>query len=368
MKKIIALLTVALLVLGLMACSKESGDMSDDIMPTPVKEAEDTKGSESSESSSDKESQEKESSSAETKPVQGGFKVNGTSLLDANGDVFIMRGVNHAHAWFAKYDEQALEAIARTGSNTVRIVCSDGEQWTKDSEVSLKKVIELCKKNKMICVLEVHDATGKDDTASLSKAADFWCKMKNVLNDNEAYVIVNIANEWMGSWDEKAWADAYAKEVVKLRESGIKNCIMVDAPGWGQLGKAIVSKGQTILDADPDKNVMFSVHMYGTAGGSQSKIKNVLQGAIDKNLCIIVGEFGYYHSDGDVDEAYIMEFCNGNDLGYLGWSWKGNGGGVEYLDLAIEWDGSRLSADWGEVLINGKNGIKETAKKCGIFE
>jgi mannan endo-1,4-beta-mannosidase len=46
-----------------------------------------------------------------------------------------------------------------------------------------------------------------------------------------------------------------------------------------------------------------------------------------------------------VDEAYLMKYCQKIGVGYLGWSWKGNGGGVEYLDIAKEWDGRKLSAD-----------------------
>ena len=41
---------------------------------------------------------------------------------------------------------------------------------------------------------------------------------------------------------------------------------------------------------------------------------------------------------------------------------------MEYLDLALEWDGSELSADWGEIVINGANGIRETARICSVFE
>ncbi|MFR2154367.1 MAG: hypothetical protein ACLS48_06625 [[Eubacterium] siraeum] len=35
-----------------------------------------------------------------------------------------------------------------------------------------------------------------------------------------------------------------------------------------------------------------------------------------------------------------MKYCQGNGIGYIGWSWKGNSGGVEYLDIANSWDGS----------------------------
>ena len=55
---------------------------------------------------------------------QTGVKVSGTKLLDANGNEFIMRGINHPHSWFTAQDDTALEAIAATGANTVRIVLS----------------------------------------------------------------------------------------------------------------------------------------------------------------------------------------------------------------------------------------------------
>ena len=98
---------------------------------------------------------------------------------------------------------------------------------------------------------------------------------------------------------------------------------------------------------------MFAVHMYGTAGKNSSVIEKNLKYATDNGLCVIVGEFGYTHTDGDVDEAFIMKYCQES--------------GVEYLDIANSWDGSVLSADWGENLVNGENGIKQTSVKCSVF-
>ncbi len=72
-------------------------------------------------------------SSTETErndPVKSdGFRVSGTKLLDANGNEFIMRGINHAHTWYKGYDDTALEAIAATGANCVRLVLANGVHW-----------------------------------------------------------------------------------------------------------------------------------------------------------------------------------------------------------------------------------------------
>ncbi len=295
-----------------------------------------------------------------------GFTVSGTKLLDANGNEFIMRGINHPHSWFTAQDDTALDAIAATGANTVRIVCGSGQQYTRDSVESLNKLTDKCRELGMIAILEVHDITGKDDASLLETAADYWTDVKDALIGKESYVILNIANEWVGNWDGQTWCDGYTSVISRLREAGIKNTIMVDAAGWGQYGQSITDFGEQVFAADPDANTMFSVHMYGTAGKNKATIARNIKLSTDKGLCMVVGEFGWNHTDGDVDEEYILEYCNDNGIGWLAWSWKGNGGGVEYLDLANEWDGSVLS-DWGETVVNSELGLKNTSVKCSIF-
>lgn len=299
---------------------------------------------------------------------EGGFRVDGTKLVDANGNEFVMRGINHAHTWFRDQLDTALDGIAATGANCVRIVLSDGDQWTKIPAEEMEETITKCIERKMIAIVELHDGTGKEEQSYLDNAVDYWIEMKDVLNKYTNTVILNIANEWIGSWDARKWQKGYTEAIPRLREAGIKNTIMVDAAGWGQYGESIKKAGKAVFDSDPDKNTMFSVHMYGTAGKNKSTITSNLKAATDKDLCVVVGEFGWNHSDGDVDEGYIMQYCAENDLGYIGWSWKGNGGGVEYLDIAVDWTGDTLSSDWGEVLVNGDNGIKKTSKICSVFD
>lgn len=297
-----------------------------------------------------------------------GFYVDGTKLFDANGNEFVMRGINHPHSWFKDKLETAIPAIAATGANSVRIVLSDGQQWTKDPIEDVERIVELCKEYKLICILEVHDNTGMNEIDRLLNTADYWVEMKPVLDANKEYVILNISNEWVGDWEAETWYQGYSQAVKKLRDAGIKNTIMIDAAGWGQYAEPIGKYGKTLLEEDPDKNLVFSVHMYGAAGKSPRVIEQNLKYATNNGLCVVVGEFGYNHSDGDVDEEYIMKYCCENDIGYLGWSWKGNGGGVEYLDIALDWEGNSLSEDWGEKLVNGENGIRETAEVCSVFE
>ena len=55
--------------------------------------------------------------------------------------------------------------------------------------------------------------------------------MKSVLSGTEKYVIVNIANEWCGTWNGSAWADGYKSAIRSVRNAGITNMLMVDCAG-----------------------------------------------------------------------------------------------------------------------------------------
>ncbi|MBB4659686.1 hypothetical protein GGQ59_002223, partial [Parvularcula dongshanensis] len=49
-----------------------------------------------------------------------------------------------------------------------------------------------------------------------------------------------------------------------------------------------------------------------------------------------------------------------------GWSYSGNGGGVEDLDLVLDFDPARLSP-WGERLVNGPGGLRDTSRTASVF-
>lgn len=295
-----------------------------------------------------------------------GFYVNGTKLYDSTGKAFVMRGVNHSHTWFKNDLNAAIPAIAKTGANTVRIVLSNGVQYTKDDVQSVKNIISLVNQNKMIAVLEVHDATGKDDYASLDAAVNYWISIKDALIGKEDRVIVNIANEWYGTWNGSAWADGYKQAIPKLRNAGIKNTLIVDAAGWGQYPQSIVDYGQSVFAADTLKNTIFSIHMYEYAGGTDAIVKSNMEAVLNKGLPLIIGEFGGQHTNGDVDELAIMRYGQQKGVGWLAWSWYGNNSDLSYLDLATGPNGTLTT--FGNTVVNDTNGIKATSKKAGIFQ
>ena len=327
-----------------------------------------------------------------------GFKVDGAKLLDAKGNEFIMRGINHAHAWYKDQLETAIPAIAATGANCVRVVCSNGNVWTKTEKSELENIIKVCEDNKLVCILEVHDATvgtnenGKqatDDISDLQKCADYWIEMKDVVNAHTDTVIVNIANEWhKGDWAKPdEWANGYKTVIPQLREAGIKNTLMVDADGGGQYAACLYGDSEKgtpgyateIFASDPDKNTMFSIHMYENSGASEDVVKKTIDSTIATGVCFCIGEFSDTRSaktDNVADEA-ITAYCTEKNIGYIAWSWKGNTPEkissketlpFSVMDMSEEWDGSKLTEKWGENVVNGENGIKQTSKICTVFE
>ncbi|HZF92495.1 cellulase family glycosylhydrolase [Streptomyces sp.] len=298
-----------------------------------------------------------------------GFHVRDGRLLDANGKDFVMRGVNHAHTWYPARTDQALKDIKAKGANTVRVVLSTGDQWTRNDTADVAHVVAECKENRLVCVLEAHDTTGYGEAgaaAPLAKAVDYWLGVRDALVGQEKYVIVNIGNEPYGNTNHTSWTGDTKTAIGRLRAGGLDHTLMVDAPNWGQdWSFTMRDNAAGVFAADPDRNTVFDIHMYGVYD-TAAEVSAYLNRFVSAKLPLVVGEFGDMHSDGDPDEDAIMATTRSLGLGYLGWSWSGNGGGVEYLDLVHGFDASRPSA-WGQRLFDGANGIKATAREASVF-
>ncbi|XVS66894.1 cellulase family glycosylhydrolase [Actinosynnema sp. CA-299493] len=298
-----------------------------------------------------------------------GFTVANGRLLDANGNDFVMRGVNHAHTWYADRTTQALKDIKATGANTVRVVLSSGDRWTLNTASDVTNVISQCKTNKLICVLEVHDTTGYQEQSgavTLARAVEYWKSIQSALAGQEKYVILNIGNEPWGNTGYTGWTQATKDAITSLRAAGFQHTIMVDAPNWGQdWAFTMRDNAASVFAADPQKNTVFSIHMYGVFD-TAAEINDYLNRFVTAKLPIVVGEFGNDHSDGNPDEDTIFATTQSLKLGYLAWSWSGNGGGVEYLDMVTGFNAAQLTP-WGQRAINGANGIKATSREASVY-
>ncbi|MGW2889839.1 cellulase family glycosylhydrolase [Streptomyces griseoruber] len=296
-----------------------------------------------------------------------GLHIADGRLVEANGNDFVMRGVNHAHTWYPGR-LQSLADIKALGANTVRVVLADGHRWSANSASDVANVVAQCKTNRLICVLEVHDTTGYgEDSAAgtLDQAADYWIGLKDVLAGQENYVVINIGNEPWGNTDPAGWTAPTIAAVKKLRDAGFQHTIMVDAPNWGQDWQGVMrANARSVYAADTTGNLIFSIHMYSVFD-TAAEITDYLNAFVNAKLPLLIGEFGGPADQwGDPDEDTMMATAQQLNLGYLAWSWSGNTDPI--LDLATAFDPTRLSS-WGQRVFNGVNGIAQTAKEATVY-
>jgi len=293
-----------------------------------------------------------------------GLHISGRNIVEANGQPFIMRGVNHPHVWYTGQTNSFAD-IKALGANTVRVVLGTGKRWGPSTDVA--NVISLCKQNRLICVLEVHDTTGYGEegaAASLDEAANYWISQKSALVGQENHVVINIGNEPIGNTNAGQWTGATVAAIQKMRTNGFEHLLMVDAPNWGQDWQYVMrDNAQTVLDADSHRNTVLSIHMYSVYNTAAS-IVDYLDRFRANGWPLVIGEFGWRFNAGEVDHETLLSEAEARGLGYLAWSWSGNTDPI--LDMALNFDPDQLTT-WGQRIFNGANGIRDTAEEATIY-
>jgi mannan endo-1,4-beta-mannosidase len=295
--------------------------------------------------------------------VAAGFFVRGGRLRDAYGADFVIRGVNNPHYWFDTAGQYlaygALDSIASYGTNTIRVV------WETDGPVSLlREILHRIVQLKMVPMVELHDVTSSTSAADLLRMAQYYSSadVKQVLDEYREYLLINIANEWSGN----DFLGSYRAAVTLLRNNGVTHTLVIDANGFGQNGQAILDNAAALTNADPQRNLLFSVHMYEAFATTQA-VDNMLQAATNQSIPLIVGEFGWQHGGRAVAWERILSRTNDLGIGYIAWSWLGNDPETAQLDMASDWSGPLT--DWGADVLTGAAGnIRSTSERASIFE
>ncbi len=280
-----------------------------------------------------------------------------------------MRGVNHAHTWYPQ-QTSSFANIKALGANTVRVVLASGDRWTKNSAADVANVISPVQDQP--ADLRAGGARhhrvrrGGRPPPRWPRPPTTGSASPTCSSGQEKYVIVNIGNEPFGNQGYSAWTTDTSNAIKRLRAAGLTHTIMVDAPNWGQdWSFTMRDNAGTVFAADPQRNTVFSIHMYGVFD-TAAEISDYLGRFRTAGLPIVVGEFGFNHSDGNPDEDAIMAYSQANGIGYLGWSWSGNGGGVEYLDMTTSFNPAQLTS-WGQRIFNGANGIAATSREASVY-
>ena len=224
-------------------------------------------------------------------------------------------------------------------------------------------------------MLENHDTTGFDEQQSewtLDRCGQLLdTASASALTGQENYVILNIGNEPFGNGSSpvssRPGPQQTAAAIQRLRNAGFEHTIMVDAPNWGQdWGFVMRDNAPTVLAADPTGNTIFSIHMYGVFD-TAAEVNAYVDSFTSRNLALCICEFGDNHSDGNPDENAIMAKAQAPASAYMGWSWSGNGGGVEYLDMVIGFNPAQRSSLGHPVHHRRQRPVSTTSTEATIY-
>lgn len=306
------------------------------------------------------------------------LRVQGRELLDTRGAPLLLRGINLQYGDAPDERWPAIARIAGTGANAVRLQLR--AHTTADQ---LRAALDAIVGAGMVAIPMVYgeDITCGDAAAALQRATALWQGDWRAVLQAPRYrgrLILNLANEWglSDTAEQRAhYLDHYRSAIAALRAAGYRQPLMIDAPHCGQDALALADGlGAALRDADPLQQVLLSVHAYWRFADA-AQLRAATTALHAAGLAFVWGEFGNRQfqaaQDRATDHRALMRQANRAQVGYLAWSWYGNGGEARALDLAQAANSDRLTG-YGEEVIEGSwlqgwpvRGLRATARRPG---
>jgi mannan endo-1,4-beta-mannosidase len=314
--------------------------------------------------------------------------VSGSSIIDTKGYPALFRGVNKMSVWDLEDPKGTISfpEIRKTGANSVRIVWAiTTDTFPNGTDPSiLDALITNAKANHLVPMIELHDGTG--NWSRLNDLVAYWTQQAivKIIKKHRKYLLVNIGNE-VGDYSvtDTEFITGYTSIVKAMRSAGIHTPLVIDAPDWGKNLAVLNNTAATLLSADPDQNLIFSVHLYWDKADAKEpndphNIAEQLKKAKGLNYPLIVGEVSshiqYTDQQGvarcvppkEVDYQTILAECHNHGIGWYAWEWgPGNsygGIGCEVMDMTPDRMFANLEPGWAkEVALTSQHSIKKTS-------
>lgn len=259
--------------------------------------------------------------------VHGKLSIDGTDIVDQNGDKFQLKGVStHGLAWFPDYVNKDSFQTFRDDwdANLIRLAmytaesggyCSDGN---KDNLKALvDDGVDYATELGMYVIIDWHILSDNNPQTNEDEAISFFDEMSAKYADYDN-VLYEICNEPNGS---TTWSDvkAYAEDVIPvIRANDDDAIIIVGTPTWSQDVDQAAADPITGYD-----NIAYTVHFY--AATHKENIRDKVKTAHDSGLCVFISEFSICDASGnggiDYDSADDwFEMIDDYNISYAGWN------------------------------------------------
>ena len=295
-------------------------------------------------------------------PSGDGFHVVGRRLYDRCGEEVVLRGINKMIIWMDIDGVPSCREIARTGANAVRMV------WLMEgTPAQLDEVIDNCVEAGLIPLIELHDGIG--DWSMLPALVDWWTspEVLAVIAKHRRHLLINIGNEvGDASVTDDEFREGYREAVQRMRASGIHVPLVIDGTDWGKNIDVLQSEGPALIAADPDHNLIFSIHMWWPRmwGYTAQTVIDELDESVAMELPLMVGEFGNrwdLTSWGAIPYLTILEQTDLQGVGMFPWEWGPGNIPQTWLDMTSDSTYDTLFG-WGlEVSVTDEHSIANTA-------
>jgi mannan endo-1,4-beta-mannosidase len=252
-----------------------------------------------------------------------GFYVSGAKLYDPTGTEFRIRGTNQSHC----DSPGAATGIPLSGANTVRMAICGSR--SVDYNLSALKAHQAAG---LVPMPGRWNGTCSSNVALLTTMVDAWVAEAPTWTKLNATGLINIANEW-GPPNSVVWRDNYITAIARMRAAGYTGTLVVDSGGCGQDPLDIVAYGPAVLASDPQKNILFDVHVYGAfhlpaAASWQTDYAKSMAALKASGLPIILGEFGPGANIGPspttITPQQVVATAEDAGFGWLSWAWDDN--------------------------------------------
>lgn len=301
----------------------------------------------------------------------GFFVLNG-KLYDANGNEFRIRGVNRAH-----YDSwRSPASIVNAKANTVRLFLYQLSVGAA-KYASVLQTDHIANKEVAIATMayfpDGSGTSGKTDPVEFAVGVQWWVANAAVFKPLERALIVNLANEW-GPANSTIWRDSNISAVAAMRAADYLGTLMIDTGGWGQNIDDLLNYSAAVFNSDPQKNLIFSWHIYGAVPTANVASDIAKLGALSKSvgMAFVIGEFGPGNNVGPsptlTTPAQIITAAEANGFGWVAWAWD-DGAPFNLCVVQGQYSGavSDLTPYGQTVVLNPTWGLKALAKPATIF-